>query len=500
MLGLASAQSRRHPGPARGRRGARVPRARAGWTRPGRVRVECADGDDRGARRRRRPGGHGRHAADHGLGARPDGERILTWKQLYDLQELPERLIVVGSGVTGAELAQRLPRPRRRGRPGLLPRPGAARRGRRRGDACIENVFRRRGMEVLNRSRAASVERVGDGVVVQLEDGRDGRAARTVLLAVGSVPQTARHRPGGGRRRRWPRRAHRGRPGLPDVRPAASTRPGDCTGVLPLASVAAMQGRIAMWHALGDAVAPLDLRGGRRQHLHRPRDRHGRRHPARGRRRPATEARARHAAAGHQPPGQDAEHPDGFVKLFARNGSGIVIGGVVVAPRASELIFPIALAVAAPADRRPGGQHVHGLPVDVRLDRRGGPAAALAWTDRARLAWRSAGTRPRSRATSPWVGVEDVGRQSCATGADSHVAAVRSRRPACGAAWTSAGSRDPDTRCPSRRRPRPPGRRRRSRSRRRDRPSRSRRRRPRTSRCPVPSPRRRPEPGLAPGS
>ncbi len=35
---------------------------------------------------------------------------------------------------------------------------------------------------------------------------------------------------------------------------------GDCTGVLMLASVAAMQGRIAMWHALGDAVGPLDLK------------------------------------------------------------------------------------------------------------------------------------------------------------------------------------------------------------------------------------------------
>src|SRR5699024_12653215 len=35
---------------------------------------------------------------------------------------------------------------------------------------------------------------------------------------------------------------------------------GDCTGVLPLASVAAMQGRIAMNHALGDAVQPLKLR------------------------------------------------------------------------------------------------------------------------------------------------------------------------------------------------------------------------------------------------
>nr|WP_284291487.1 FAD-dependent oxidoreductase [Angustibacter aerolatus] len=35
---------------------------------------------------------------------------------------------------------------------------------------------------------------------------------------------------------------------------------GDCTGVLPLASVAAMQGRIAMFHSLGDAVQPLNLR------------------------------------------------------------------------------------------------------------------------------------------------------------------------------------------------------------------------------------------------
>ena len=37
--------------------------------------------------------------------AQPDGERILTWTQLYDLDALPERLVVVGSGVTGAEFA-----------------------------------------------------------------------------------------------------------------------------------------------------------------------------------------------------------------------------------------------------------------------------------------------------------------------------------------------------------------------------------------------------------
>jgi dihydrolipoamide dehydrogenase len=35
----------------------------------------------------------------------------------------------------------------------------------------------------------------------------------------------------------------------------------------------------------------------------------------------------------------------GFVKLFCRPSSGIVIGGVVVAPRASELILPVTMAV-----------------------------------------------------------------------------------------------------------------------------------------------------------
>jgi dihydrolipoamide dehydrogenase len=37
---------------------------------------------------------------------------------------------------------------------------------------------------------------------------------------------------------------------------------------------------------------------------------------------------------------------DGFVKIFCRRGTGVVMGGVVVAPRASELIHAIAVAVA----------------------------------------------------------------------------------------------------------------------------------------------------------
>ena len=58
---------------------------------------------------------------------------------------------------------------------------------------------------------------------------------------------------------------------------------------------------------------------------------------------------------------------DGFVKLFCRPASGLVIGGVVVAPKASELILPIAMAVENHLTRRPAGPHDHDLPVDLRV-------------------------------------------------------------------------------------------------------------------------------------
>jgi dihydrolipoamide dehydrogenase len=119
---------------------------------------------------------------------------------------------------------------------------------------------------------------------------------------------------------------------------------GDCTGVLALASVAAMQGRIAMWHALGEAVAPLRLKTVSANVFTDPElatvgvtqnDLESGRVPARSITLPLTgNARAKMA-----------DLQDGFVKLFCRPASGLVVGGVVVAPKASELILPIALAV-----------------------------------------------------------------------------------------------------------------------------------------------------------
>ena len=275
--------------------------------------------------------------------APPDGGRILTWQQIYDLPELPPKLVVVGSGVTGAEFAHAylglgsdvtLVSSRDR----VLPGEDA--------DAAqvIEDVFRRRGMRVLNRSRAESVERTGGGIVVRLQDGRVVEGSHCIM-AVGSVPNTQ----GMGLAESGVTMSASGHIEVDGVSRTSARgvyAAGDCTGVLPLASVAAMQGRIAMWHALGDAVQPLNLKAVSATIFTDPEiatvgwsltELEEARIAASSVMLPlATNARAK----------MQNVH-DGFVKLFARAGTGIIMGGVVVAPRASELIFPVALAVQA---------------------------------------------------------------------------------------------------------------------------------------------------------
>jgi NAD(P)H dehydrogenase (quinone) len=274
-------------------------------------------------------------------GSEADGERILSWQQLYDIPELPEHLVVVGSGVTGAEFASAYVALGSKvtlvsSRDRVLPSEDA--------DAAllVEDVFCRRGMRIVKRSRAAGISRSADGVVVKLDDGGTVEGSHC-LVAVGAVPNT------------------RGL-GLEDVGVALDDRgyvkvdgvsrtsvpgiyaAGDCTGVLLLASVAAMQGRIAMWHALGDAVTPLRLGHVAANVFTDPEiatvglgqatvenDRAGVREvklPL------ATNARAKMQGV-----------VDGFVKLYCRPGTGTVLGGVVVAPRASELILPVSMAV-----------------------------------------------------------------------------------------------------------------------------------------------------------
>jgi dihydrolipoamide dehydrogenase len=273
--------------------------------------------------------------------AKPDGERILTWRHLYDLDELPAELVVVGSGVTGAEFASAyqalgsqvtLISSRER----VLPQEDA--------DAAvvIEDVFKRRGMTVLSRSRAASVRREGGGVLVTLTDGRVVRGTHC-LLTVGLVPALGRI----GLARAGVALNDRGfievdrvsRTSAPGVYAA-----GDCTGVLMLASVAAMQGRIAMWHALGEAVQPLRLDHVAATIFTEPEI------ATVGVTEAMIESGQVKAEAVKLPLATNARAKmqgfrDGFVKLFASPRSGRILGGVVVAPRASELILAVSIAV-----------------------------------------------------------------------------------------------------------------------------------------------------------
>lgn len=322
------------------RDGARVVRGQGRLDGPERVVVDLADGGTEtftadvllvavGAHPRRLPA------------AMPDGERILTWTQLYDLDTLPERLVVVGSGVTGAEFASAYEALGAEvvlvsSREHVLPGEDAD------AAAVIEDVFRRRGLTVLNRTRAQRVERRGEGVVVTLDDGRTVEGSHC-LMAVGSIPNTE----GIGLQEAGVSLSASGHVEVDGVSRTSARgvyAAGDCTGVLPLASVAAMQGRIAMWHALGDAVAPLDLGRVAANIFTAPEiatvgvtqaDVESGRVPAEMIKLPL---------AGN-PRAKMQGITDGFVKLFCRRGVGTVLGGVVVAPRASELIHAVTLAV-----------------------------------------------------------------------------------------------------------------------------------------------------------
>ncbi len=273
--------------------------------------------------------------------APPDGERILTWRQLYDLDSLPGHLIVVGCGVTGTEFANAYTElgvtvTVVASRDRVLPYEDA--------DAAwvLEESFAERGVRLVKSARAESVTRTDDGVLVTMTDGRAVEGSHA-LMTIGSVPNT-----GGLGLERVGIELGRGdylsvdrvsRTSVPGIYAA-----GDCTGLLPLASVAAMQGRIAMYHALGEAVNPLRLRTVAATVFTHPEV------AAVGVSQTAIDDGSIQARIIMLPLKTNArakmsELRQGFVKLFCRQDSGVLIGGVVVAPIASELILPIAMAV-----------------------------------------------------------------------------------------------------------------------------------------------------------
>jgi pyruvate/2-oxoglutarate dehydrogenase complex dihydrolipoamide dehydrogenase (E3) component len=269
-----------------------------------------------------------------------DGEVILSSQDVYNLREVPEHLVVVGAGATGAEYATAFLRFGAQvtfvvSRDRMLPTEDA--------DAAlvIEEVFERRGLKAVKHARAAKVERAGDHGVVHLEDGRTIEGSH-VLLTIGQVPQTT----GLGLDDVGVRTDDRGaiivdgvsRTSVPSIYAA-----GDVTGRLMLASVAAGQGRTAMYHLLGQAVSPLRWDAVAATVFTDPQI--------------ATVGLSEQRAAetgiqvevdtlplAGNPRAKMSNRPDGFVKLLARPGSGTIAGGAVVASYASDLIAPISEA------------------------------------------------------------------------------------------------------------------------------------------------------------
>jgi dihydrolipoamide dehydrogenase len=273
--------------------------------------------------------------------AEPDGQRILNWRQLYDLDKLPEHLVVVGSGVTGAEFVNAYTElgvavTVVASRDQILPHEDSD------AAAVVEDALAERGVTLVKNARAESVTRIGDGVLVKMTDGRTVEGSHA-LMTVGSVPNTG----GLGLERvgielgpgNYLTVDRVSRTSVPGIYAA-----GDCTGLMLLASVAAMQGRIAIYHALGEGLSPIRLRTVAAAVFTRPEI------AAVGVPQATIDDGLVAARTITLPLATNARAKMsglrlGFVKIFCRPATGVVIGGVVVAPIASELILSIALAV-----------------------------------------------------------------------------------------------------------------------------------------------------------
>jgi pyruvate/2-oxoglutarate dehydrogenase complex dihydrolipoamide dehydrogenase (E3) component len=276
--------------------------------------------------------------------AHPDGERLLTTRQAYPPPELPEHLVVIGSGVTGVEFVHMfrsfgsrvtLIVSRQQVLPGKDPEVAAA----------LEDDFLRTGVVLYKGARAVGID--GDAVVVRCDDGRAARGSHA-LLAIGALPNSEGlgleaagvEVDAGG----YVPVNHHCQTNVAHIYAA-----GDLSGKLPLASVASMQGRKLAEHAMGLHT---------RQHRHLDYEKAASAiftEPeiadvglpeaeafAFGRKIRVTKvpfaANARALIDGD---------PRGFVKILSDPATGVVLGGSIVGRGAAELISVLALAVTA---------------------------------------------------------------------------------------------------------------------------------------------------------
>lgn len=275
-----------------------------------------------------------------------DGERVLTTRQAYPPKELPEHLIVIGSGVTGVEFVHMfrsfgskvtLIVSRQQVLPGKDPEVAAA----------LEDDFLRSGVVLLKGARANGITRDGDEVTVSCEDGRVVKGSH-VILAIGSIPNSEDL----GLEAAGvvvdsngyvPVNQHCVT-NLPHVYAA-----GDVSGRLPLASVASMQGRKVAEHVMGLHT---------REHRHLDYDKAASAIFTEPEIADVGLAEAEAFAIGRKlrvtkvPFAANARalidgDPRGFVKILSDPATGVVLGGSIVGRGAAELISVLALAVTA---------------------------------------------------------------------------------------------------------------------------------------------------------
>ncbi|HEX6299136.1 MAG TPA: FAD-dependent oxidoreductase [Acidimicrobiia bacterium] len=271
-----------------------------------------------------------------------DGKRVLTTRDCYDLDGIPEHMIVIGSGVTGVEFTHIFEAMGSEvslvvSRQQILPYRDAE------VAAVLEEDFIERGVHLVIGARAEEIDVQGDKVSVRCNDGRviDGSHA---LLAVGSIPLTeglGLENAGVQTERDFVTVDEFQRSSAPHIYAA-----GDVTGQMPLSSVASMQGRKIAQHALGLPVKPLDYDKITEAIFTEPEiasvglaevDAAAQGRKVRTTKVPFT-SNARSVLQGFT---------RGFVKVTSDPATSVVLGGTIVGHRASELIGIIALAVQA---------------------------------------------------------------------------------------------------------------------------------------------------------
>jgi pyruvate/2-oxoglutarate dehydrogenase complex dihydrolipoamide dehydrogenase (E3) component len=275
-----------------------------------------------------------------------DADRLLTTREAYPPNVLPEHLVVIGSGVTGVEFVHMFASLGCEvtlivSRQQVLPQkdPEVA--------AVLEADFTRRGVRLLKGARAIAVDRTEAGVVVRCDDGRVATGSHA-LLAIGSVPNSeglgldaagVEVDPGG----YVPINQHC-QTNVPHIYAA-----GDLSGKLPLSSVASMQGRKIAEHVVGGhTVAHRHL-----NYDHAPSaiftepeiaDVGLAEADAFAEGRKIRVTKVPFAASSRALIDND---PRGFVKIISDPATGVVLGGSIVGQNASELISVLALAATA---------------------------------------------------------------------------------------------------------------------------------------------------------